>query len=312
MVRWPPGPRSRARRNRTQSDVDAGVVDNTATATGEPPSGDPVTDTDGNGPDAGDTIDYTFTVTNGGNVTLNPVTVDDPKTGPVSCPATALAPGEKMTCTATYALTRSDVDTGKVDNTATATGTPPSGDPVGSSDDTSTPVGATAGLSLDKRATLVDGNGDGTAQAGEKPLAPGGTVTCTASYVVTRADDDAGSVHNIATRRPRARVVGTSARHRTTPPSQQATSPARPTRHDSAWHAPTRYHATGGPGRLRATPRGPARHGDEPGRTGRERVGGDPGRPAGSAPREVTPSPRRVVVSGRSGSFRGSCACSAS
>ena len=74
----------------TQADVDAGVVDNTATATGTDPSGTDVTATDTTstpippapsialdktagtptGTTAGSTIDYTFLVTNTGNVTL--------------------------------------------------------------------------------------------------------------------------------------------------------------------------------------------------------------------------------------------------
>ncbi|MEZ5191695.1 MAG: hypothetical protein R2734_03700 [Nocardioides sp.] len=83
-----------------------------------------VTDLDGNGPDAGDTISYSLVVTNTGNVTLTGVTVTDPTVGPVSCPVTTLAPGVSVTCTATYTLTQADVDAGHVANTATATGTP--------------------------------------------------------------------------------------------------------------------------------------------------------------------------------------------
>ncbi len=130
----------------TQADVDAGKVKNTATVTGTPPGGPPVTgtdstntpvaagpairldksastiaDPDGNGPDAGDTITYGFTVTNTGTVTLDPVTVSDPKVGPVTCPSGALAPGDSVTCTPTsYPLTQADVDAGTVANTATA------------------------------------------------------------------------------------------------------------------------------------------------------------------------------------------------
>ena len=90
----------------TQADVDAGHVANTATVSGTPPTGPDVTasdDTDTpitSGPavtlvksasapsvDAvGGTIDYSFVVTNTGNVTLDPVTVDDPLVGPVDCP----------------------------------------------------------------------------------------------------------------------------------------------------------------------------------------------------------------------------------
>jgi len=78
-------------------------------------------------------------VTNTGNVTLDPVAVDDPKVGTVSCPATSLAPGASTTCTATYTLTQADVDSGHFANTATATGTPPVGGDVTAPDSTDTP-----------------------------------------------------------------------------------------------------------------------------------------------------------------------------
>ncbi|MGW4111205.1 DUF7507 domain-containing protein [Actinosynnema sp. NPDC004786] len=246
----------------TQADVDGGSVPNTATATGTatnlPDATDedsvttpvPVTsaislvkaaagvaDVDANGPDAGDTITYAFTVTNTGNVTLTGVAVDDPRVGPVTCPSTTLAPGASTTCTAPpYPLTQADVDAGAVDNTATATGVPPTGDPVTSSDHTTTPVEVVAGLDLDKRATLADADGNGRADAGERvdysfvvtntgsvtitdptivddrlaaagvavtcptgPLPPGGSTTCAATYVVTRDDVTAGAIVNTAT-----------------------------------------------------------------------------------------------------------------
>src|SRR6201999_2288584 len=146
----------------TQADVDNGKVDNTATGKGTPPTGPDVTDTDstttpvpaspsihldktagaindvdGNGPDAGDTITYSFKVTNTGNVSLNPVTVTDPKVGTVTCTGGALAPGGNRTCSAAaYAVTQADVNAGVVNNTATAKGTPPTGSPVTDTDST--------------------------------------------------------------------------------------------------------------------------------------------------------------------------------
>ena len=243
----------------TQANVDAGKVTNTATAAGTPPTGPTVTDdsstttpvpaapsidlkktagaitdTDHNGPDAGDTITYTFKVTNTGNVTLNPVTVADAKVGPVTCPSGALAPGASVDCTAAaYALTQADVNAGKVDNAATATGTAPSGTKVTDDDSTSTPIAAGPSITLVKTAGAIvdtDGNGDdkgdtitytfkvtntgnvtlnpvkvtdlkvGTVTCPSGALAPGASVDCTAAaYVVTQADVDAGKVDNTAT-----------------------------------------------------------------------------------------------------------------
>jgi hypothetical protein len=48
--------------------------------------------------------------------------VSDPKVNPISCPKTTLAVNESMTCTGSYTLTQADIYTGKVDNTATASG----------------------------------------------------------------------------------------------------------------------------------------------------------------------------------------------
>ena len=47
-----------------------------------------------------------------------------------ACPTAPLAPGESETCTATYTTTQADVDDRSITNTATASGTPPTGPPV--------------------------------------------------------------------------------------------------------------------------------------------------------------------------------------
>ncbi|MGD2205130.1 DUF7507 domain-containing protein, partial [Microbacterium maritypicum] len=85
----------------------------------------------------GQEITYSFVVTNTGNVTLTDVTVDEGvftgsgSLSAITCPAGAasLAPGLQVVCTASYVLTQADVDSGSVSNTATATGTPPTGEP---------------------------------------------------------------------------------------------------------------------------------------------------------------------------------------
>ena len=267
----------------TQADVDAGTVDNTATTTGTAPGGAKVTDDDststtiaavpaikltktasaiddldGNGPDAGDTITYSFTVKNTGAVALDPVTVTDPLFADpsVTCPAGPLAPGASITCSSkTYTLTQADVDAGTVDNTATATGTAPSGVKVTDPDSTSTPVVATPKVKLVKSASAiddVDGNGPDagdeitygftvkntgtvvletivvtdplfadpaiTCPAG--PLAPGDSVTCSSKvYTLTVSDVDNSTVDNTAT------VLGTTADGRTVSDDDSTSTP---------------------------------------------------------------------------------------
>ncbi len=87
-----------------------------------------VDDTNGSGRvDAGDTVSYTFTVTNTGNVTLAPVTVSDALLGLVDAACVdLLAPGATATCSTvgTYVLTLADVNAGGVENTATTSAQP--------------------------------------------------------------------------------------------------------------------------------------------------------------------------------------------
>jgi uncharacterized repeat protein (TIGR01451 family) len=76
---------------------------------------------------AGQTINYSYLVTNTGNVTLSGVGVVDAHIGLIglSCPDTTLAPSTSETCSATYQVTPADLSTGSIVNTATAQGTPP-------------------------------------------------------------------------------------------------------------------------------------------------------------------------------------------
>ena len=90
-----------------------------------------VTDTNADGvTDAGDTVTYTFTVTNTGNVTLTNVVVTDPLVTVTGSPIPSLAPGvsDAVSFTAAYLLTQADVDAGFIENTAIVTGDDPSGD----------------------------------------------------------------------------------------------------------------------------------------------------------------------------------------
>ncbi|HXW78837.1 MAG TPA: hypothetical protein VEJ84_05030, partial [Acidimicrobiales bacterium] len=77
----------------------------------------------------GETIDYSYLVTNTGNTPLTNVAVTDllPGLSAVTCPVTSLAPGGSTTCTATYTVAQADMDAGSVSNSATASATSPGG-----------------------------------------------------------------------------------------------------------------------------------------------------------------------------------------
>ncbi|WP_458112135.1 DUF11 domain-containing protein [Arthrobacter sp. R1-13] len=188
---------------------------------------------------AGQTITYNFTSQNTGNVTLTGVLIEDQLAGlsplTYTWPGTAgtLLPGQTVTATATYAITQADIDAGHIANTALAKGTDPAGNENETPESpTDTLLDRTPGISLEKSAdkaelvagetiayTLVSVNtGNVTltgvaindAMAGLSPLVytwpgtagtllPGQSVTATATYVVSQADVDAGTVSNTAT-----------------------------------------------------------------------------------------------------------------
>jgi hypothetical protein len=80
----------------------------------------------------GDTIAYSYRVTNVGDVTLRSIAVSDPTLGAVSCPSLpreGLGPNGVITCTPDnlHTVTRTGIDTGHVTDTATAAGTEMSG-----------------------------------------------------------------------------------------------------------------------------------------------------------------------------------------
>jgi uncharacterized repeat protein (TIGR01451 family)/LPXTG-motif cell wall-anchored protein len=151
----------------TQADVDTGEVANAAFARGHVPGGDEVysptahhiepvaaaepaltvkksatlIDSNGDGvAEAGETIAYTFTVTNTGNVTLTGVSVDDERiTEVLPHSVDFLPPSRSYTFTAEpYVVTSADVQLGKVVNVATATAHAPDGSLVVSPEDSVT------------------------------------------------------------------------------------------------------------------------------------------------------------------------------
>ncbi|MEV8252835.1 AraC family transcriptional regulator [Rhodoglobus sp. NPDC076762] len=251
-----------------QSDVDSGAIANTATATGTGAIGGAaapatsnatvplattakltVTKTGAVAPGAnklGDTVTFSFVVKNTGNVTLSSVGITDSLADLSAVTFGAwpggttgvLAPNAQVTATATYTIKQSDVNAGSVKNTATASGTPPSG-PVATATSTQAvvPTVAASPALVTTKSAVVGGTGTGAIgdtitytfaarNTGNVTLSdvtltdplpglstptyvwsggvsgqlnPNGTVTGTATYTITQADVDAGSVRNIAT-----------------------------------------------------------------------------------------------------------------
>jgi len=122
----------------TQADVDAGLISNTGFADATetdlrevtittPLSRRPalaVTKALTDAPDpiaVGSELAYTVTASNEGNVTLNSVVVSDPLINPPQLSCASVAPGATCVLTGSYTVSQADIDTGQVDNTATAT-----------------------------------------------------------------------------------------------------------------------------------------------------------------------------------------------
>lgn len=173
---------------------------------------------------AGDVIHYTLKLTNGGNVTLTNIHLEDPLTGYASDTA-SLAPGASLSFPTSYTLTQDDIygngnGTGYITNVANVA----SKQTALQQDGESTPIVRNAGLSLDKAlVNITGGNGNAFADApgdtlnysftvsnvgtvpltnvqvtdpftgfaGSVPLLlPGASQTLYASHVVTQAEID--------------------------------------------------------------------------------------------------------------------------
>ena len=105
---------------------------------------------------AGQTIPYSYLVTNTGATTLTNIAVTDNKNS-VSCPSGTLAKGSSETCTGTYTVTQADVDSGSLTSSATAAGTTPSGTTVSSSQSVVTLLAnsATSSMTMTTSSTTV-------------------------------------------------------------------------------------------------------------------------------------------------------------
>ncbi|QWP77032.1 DUF11 domain-containing protein [Lysobacter sp. K5869] len=178
----------------TLADANAGIVRNAAIVTAETPSGVPSpctagasdpkcnpkhevpvvqapglksvktmdrnADEDGNGQvSVGDTLTYSITATNTGNVTLTDVVVTDAKIAPNTITCATVDPGRTCVLTGTYKVTQADVDAAGVVNTATVTSSTPNVCPAGATDAAckptiTVPIQAHPAIAIVKVATL--------------------------------------------------------------------------------------------------------------------------------------------------------------
>ena len=239
----------------TQTDIDNGKIVDRATATGTPPSGPPVSDSSDRDvvvvvtqteslsivksaspttvTGANQAVTYTFMVTNTGNVTLTDVGVKDNPVAPaggvtptcqvLSNPAgscsgatTSLAPGQIATFSGIYTVTQADIDQGSIVDTATATGTPPSGrDVTATSAIVTVDVTESPGLSVLKSAsptsvtaagqsvtytfTVTDSGNETLTDVGvtDMPTAPAGGVSPTCQHLTNPAGTCSGATTSL-------------------------------------------------------------------------------------------------------------------
>ncbi|MBC8274328.1 MAG: DUF11 domain-containing protein [Chloroflexi bacterium] len=173
----------------------------------------------------GETITYTYTVSNSDNITIENISLVDDKIGTIDLGGqTSLGAGENITATATYTVAEADLP-GPLVNTATISGTDPDGNPVTASAAASVDLTYTASLHLTKTADpspaapnetvtytyTITNNGNvttddlslqddklGAISLTDTTLAPGESATATATYAVTISDLP-GPIVNTAT-----------------------------------------------------------------------------------------------------------------
>lgn len=242
----------------TQDDIDDRGFTNTATATGETINGGvtqqlsseataqvsanhapelsltkTATPADASVDAAGDLVNYSFVVTNTGNVALTGVTLTDPLPGlsAPSCPKTALEPLEPMTCTATLTVSQGQLDGGSITNKASVQGVDADGQPAIANATATVKTAPVAKIEFTKTAdkteinavgesvvytfteknvgnttvygwNLTEGLPDRLTSISCTPevtnVAPGETRTCTGILTVSQADLDAGAIVNTA------------------------------------------------------------------------------------------------------------------
>ncbi|MFD6056233.1 hypothetical protein [Agromyces sp. NPDC060279] len=196
----------------TQADIEAGLVTNTATTTGQTQGGTPVeagpattttpltqapslllgkeaTPDFASPPGVGDLIAYDFTIENTGNLRLENVSITDRLSGITAITYTwpgdpgVLEPGDIATGTASYAITQADIDAGGVINRAVANGTTMSGANTPSNEvETETPIDRSDAIALTKTA---DASGLGSPAEPGDPIVYHFVVTNTGNTPLT-------------------------------------------------------------------------------------------------------------------------------
>ncbi|MBQ0908641.1 gliding motility-associated C-terminal domain-containing protein, partial [Flavobacterium sp. F-328] len=225
----------------TQADINAGTVTNSAIGSATDPSNVTVSDTSGttttndtptvttvpsapstssvalvktavyNGnataAQVGDTITYTFTITNTGNTTLSNAVVSDAKLGMtnVAVSPSTLAPNASGTLTQNYTITQADIDAGHVVNSALATGRTPqnvlvqdtSGTSITNDTPTTTILNSVSSINLLKEGVYEDSNNDGIVNIGDR-----------INYTFTVQNTGQTTLSNVIVSDPNVTVVG--------------------------------------------------------------------------------------------------------
>jgi hypothetical protein len=173
----------------------------------------------------GDSVTYTYNVTNTGDVTLSGLRLSDDKLGDIALPVNSLEPGKSTVVTANYIVKSSDLP-GPLTNTAAARGTDSQGEEAGpSTASASVALSYNASLNLTKTASkasastgdsvtytyTVKNTGDvvlhaiqasddklNTVNFPRNSLNPGESMSATVTYVV-RSSDLPGPLVNTAT-----------------------------------------------------------------------------------------------------------------
>ncbi|MET0302766.1 MAG: hypothetical protein ABW040_01830, partial [Microbacteriaceae bacterium] len=193
----------------------------------------------GSSPAVGDRIDYRFTLTNTGNVTLTDAAITDPIPGLQDFAyvgtSRTIAPQGQLVATGSYLITQADIDSGAVVNTASSTAQPVGGGAAVNRTGTATvPLAQAGAFTFTKDAAYLTGSGElgsiarytfravntgnatltGVAVTDPHPglgtitysgwqtagtLRAGEAVTAVADYPVTQADLNAGTISNTAT-----------------------------------------------------------------------------------------------------------------